>query len=99
MNVLDRIIGGKTAVASAGGDNRNLAFEIDEAFEDRRHFAELLPGARRIRLALDQRLALAVIAEPPRLHHRRQIDLNDGNRDIDLRTDLCEGRRANAKID
>ena len=76
--VLDRPASTRTvAVEAAHGDDRQLAVERHEPFEDQRHAAERRP--RRVDVAgrAQHGLALAVVAAPPRLQHRGQAERVD----------------------
>ena len=65
------------AVAAARGDDRDLALEIDEAFEDAGRVLQRAPGGDRIAAFRDLGLALAVIAKPAGLQHGRQAGQRD----------------------
>ena len=71
MLIFDRRIGRPGAVAAAGDDDRNLAGEIDKAFEDANLAAHALPGFLGLGFRRQRHLALAVIAQPHALQHRR----------------------------
>ena len=62
------------AVAAARRDHRHLALEIDETFEDAGRVVQGSPRRGRVAAFCDLGLALAVVAELPRLQHRRQAD-------------------------
>ena len=62
------------AVPSARGDDGDLARERHERFDDARLSADLAPRRREIGAVVDGCLAFAVVAEPPRLEHRRPAD-------------------------
>ena len=59
---------------SARGDDGDLARERHEGFDDARLSADLAPRGREIGAVVDDCLAFAVVAEPPRLEHRRPAD-------------------------
>ena len=64
------------AVGGAGGDDRDLALEGDEAFEDERHAAKCCISAiRAVGRRAEDFLALAVIAEAAGLQHALAAEL------------------------
>ena len=70
---------GERVVADCSGavadcDERDLAREIHEAFVDEWLAAQPLPGIARVPRAEHGRLALAVVAEPPRLQDSRRTE-------------------------
>lgn len=69
MNVFRRIVTGDRAVPEAGGNDRDFPLEGNEAFEDERHAAKRVEGARGVLATPEQALALAVIAHAARLQH------------------------------
>ena len=77
MLVLADVERGEGAVEAARRDHRHLALEIDEAFENGRRAAERAMQRREVGALADQRLALAVIAEAPRLEDRRAAERGD----------------------
>ncbi len=74
MMVLDQRVGGGGAVTCAHGDDRQLAIETHERFEQRRQFAHRTPGVLGEQRIADHRLALAVVAEPPGLQDGGRAD-------------------------
>ncbi len=68
--VFDRRVGRPGAVAPARDDDRNLAGEIDKAFEDADLAAHPPPRLIRLGLRRQRHLALAVIAHPHAFQHR-----------------------------
>ena len=106
MPVLGQRPGAELAVAAAYRDDGNLALEGHESFEDqadgRRLAAERRPGGVRVSAAaiarLDSELALAVVAETPRLQDARQSEIGDGAVEILARGDVGERRHGNAEL-
>src|SRR5262245_23342570 len=86
------------AAARARGDHRDLAFERDEGFEDCRLAADIAPGGLEIGAVADGRLALAVVAEAPRLQHRRPAEAIERGGDLLAFVDARERRDADAEI-
>ena len=74
MLVLGHLEAFDLAVGRARGDHRDLALELDEAFQDAGRVFQRAPGRVRVAAFGDLGLAFAVIAELPRLQHRRQAD-------------------------
>ncbi len=74
MDVFAGVEGDHRAVAAARGDHRDLAFEIDEAFEDGGRAGHRLPCGRGIGKGHDPGLAFAVVAEAAGLEDRRGAD-------------------------
>ena len=81
MLVLDHVEAFDRAVAPARRHHRNLALERHEGFEDLRLTAEIVEQRGRIAAVADHHLALAVIAEAPRLQHGRPPDLGERGRE------------------
>ena len=74
VDVFDRIIRRRRAAYAARGDHRNLALEWHKAFQDQRHTAHSRKGARHITCKIaEDTLALAIIAEPPRLQYAAAV--------------------------
>src|SRR5262249_27173433 len=72
VHVLDRIVEFQVSVLAADDEDRDLPLEGDEALEKRRLALKLMPRRDRFSIRADQDLALAVIAEAPRLEDARQ---------------------------
>src|SRR5579872_5880091 len=75
--VLAKIEGGEIAVEAARGDQRDFALEAHEAFQDGRLAAKAAEQRGEVGAFAHQRLALAVIAETPRLQDRRTAERAD----------------------
>ena len=75
MAVLDGVESGEGAILATRHDHADLLGEIDETFQDQRLRSTegRKPAARSLGLA-EQRLALAVVAQPRGLQDRRQAD-------------------------
>src|SRR5208283_1930154 len=78
MDVLGRHEAGRLPVGGAGADDRDFLAERDESFQDAGRPAHRVPGLGRLVPALDDDLALAVVAEVCRLQHRGDTDLGEG---------------------
>ena len=76
MDVFDGIVGRDAAIPRARRDHRDLALERDQRFEDERHAAHRRIGAGSVAAGRrpEHALALAVIAEPPRLQHAGAVE-------------------------
>ena len=74
MHVLDRIVEGERAVLTAHDDHRHLALEQRPGLRAAPARCRSPRARRRLVLAADRRLALAVIAEAARLEQRRRLD-------------------------
>ena len=97
MLVLDHVEAFDRAVAPARRHHRNLALERHEGFEDLRLSAEIVEHRDRIAAVADHQLALAVVAEAPRLQHGRLADRFQRGREAIGRIDRGEFRRADAE--
>ena len=84
VRVLDRLEVRDGAIDAAGGDDRDLAIEIDERLENRFLTSERLPGAGRVGRRRHRQLPLAVVAEARRLQNRGTADLRDRRAQIVL---------------
>ena len=73
--VFDRRVGRPGAVAAARDDDRDLAGEVDKAFEDADRAAHLPPRLVRAGLGVKRDLTLAVIAHAHALQHRRIAEI------------------------
>ena len=92
MDVLGRVEGDDGAVLPTGGDDRDLALEIDQPFQDQRHAAQRLEGAvGAVLRAAKQALALAVIAHPARLQDAAAAESGERGLQIGLAADRFEG--------
>ena len=78
--VLDHVEADDVTVGAARSDDRDLALERYERFEDRRPAPQARPGRVEIIAAADDRLALAVVAEAAGLQHRRAPELRPRRR-------------------
>ena len=78
-------------VAAARQHHRKLMLERHPRFKNRRHAADRIPCRIGIGGGSQPRLAFAVIAETPRLEHRRHADF--GNRRIKPRPIVDRGKR------
>src|SRR5262249_27910884 len=79
QNVIAMLIFGEVeafdgAVGGAGGDHRHFADERHKGFKDGRLCADVVPGGFRYGVLGYRRLALAVVAEAPRLEHGGTAD-------------------------
>ena len=92
MLVLGDVEAGDAAVMAARGDDRDLALEADEGLDDRRLAADRAPRRGGIVARAQRRLALAVIAEPPRLEDRRHPDGRERRGELAFRGDPRIGR-------
>ena len=92
--VFAEIEGGEVAVEAARRHHRDFALEADEAFEDRRRAAEGGEGRSEIVALAQQRLPLAVIAEAPRLQHRRPAEARQGARESAASSTAAKGAMA-----
>ena len=72
--VLDERIARDRAVAAADAQDRELAVERHQPFEDRGHLTDRAPCVLRQHGVVDHRLSLAVVAQPTRLQHGRRPD-------------------------
>ena len=77
MVVLHQRIGGERPVATARGHDRDLPVERHERFEQRGDLADRAPRVLGQRGVVDHGLALAVVAETARLHHRGRADVGE----------------------
>ncbi len=75
--VLAEIVGDDLAFEAPRGDHGYLALEGDEALEDHRRGAERPVDRGDIGAFANERLALAVVAEPSRLEDRRTAEFAD----------------------
>ncbi len=101
VDVFGRVEAEHGTIGSARCDDRDLAFEGDEAFEDERHRAKLRIGAVRIvgRRA-EHLLALAVIAQAPGLQYALAAEILQCLLEIGLAVDGVEtGCRNVATVD
>src|SRR5271157_3746619 len=96
--VLAKVVGDDLAFEAARGDHRDFALEGDEALEDHRRWAERAMNRGDVGALADQRLALAVIAEPPGLEDRRAAELGDRTHQRARILDLDEGRDFQSEI-
>src|SRR5664279_3995779 len=80
MTVFEDRKEGHVAVEAAGGDDRDLALEIDEGLEDTRHPSKRLPGLCRVRYLIRRNLLLSfpVVSERGRLQHGGGSDGGEG---------------------
>ena len=78
--VLADVESGKSAVAPARGDDRNLARERHDAFQDARRVAKTAEDRVHVATAADHGLALAVIAHASGLQDRRVAHRGYGGR-------------------
>src|SRR5574337_1643032 len=73
--VLAQIVSDDLAFEAAGGDDRHLAFEGDEALKDHWRAAERAMPSRDVRAFANERLALAVVAEAADFEDRGAAEL------------------------
>ena len=90
VHVLDHRPARHLTVEAAHRDDRQLACERDERFEDERRAAELGPTGVGVVGVPDDRLPLPVVAAATRLEHRRQPDLLDREPQLVTRADAGE---------
>ena len=76
VNVIDWHERGKGTIDAAGGDDGQLAFELDEGFENRFMATELVPGAERIVVRAEAHLSFPVVAEGRRLENSGSADFS-----------------------
>ncbi len=69
MNVLGRIVTGHGPVPETGGDDRNFAFEGDEAFKNQRHATKRCKRACEVFASPEEALSLAVITHATGFQH------------------------------
>ena len=97
MLVLGHVITFDRAVLPARGDDGDFALERHEGLENAGLAADFAPYRFGIAAVLDGGLALAVIAEAPRLQHRRPPDPLDRRLQRGGLADIGERRRADAE--
>ena len=97
VDVLADVPGDEIAVEAARRDHRDFRREGHETLEDRGLAAERAEGDGEIGALADQGLALAVIAEPPRLQDRGPPDLRHGAGERAGVVHLGEGRDLDAE--
>ena len=85
MLVLGHVETFDPAVMAARGHHGDLALERNERLDDRGLAADRAPGRGGIVALAQRRLALAVIAEPPGLEHRRSPHRGERLRKLDSR--------------
>src|SRR5262249_723106 len=85
------------AVGGAGGDHRYFADERHKGFKDGGLCADVLPGGFRHGVRGYRRLALAVVAEAPRLEHGGTADAVERGGQFERRADGRIGRRADGE--
>ena len=96
--VLAKVVSHDLAFKAACRDDGYLAFEGDEALENHRRGPKRAVNRSDVRAFADQRLALAVIAEPPGLEDCRAAEFRDGAHQRARILDLDEGRGLEAEI-
>ena len=97
MLVLDQIEALDPAVARACRDDRDFALEGHERFENCRLFADLPPSRGRVGLVAHLDLALAVVAEAPRLEDRRRAGRAERGSKLRWRADFGKSRGGDAE--
>src|SRR5215470_5877528 len=90
MLVLGHVEAFDMAVTRARRHHGDLALERHESLEDRWLRADLRPRGCMIDAVPDRDLALAVVAEPPRLQHGRTADLVERRGERGRRIDVDE---------
>lgn len=91
MHILGGIETDDRPVGGARGDDRDLALESDETFEDERHAAECGIGAiRAVGRRAENLLALAVITETAGLQHALAAEILKCRLKIGLAIDRAE---------
>ena len=75
--VLAQVVGRDLPFQAAGRDHRHLALESDEALENHRGRAQGTVNRGDVGAFADQRLALAVVTEPPGFENGRATELSD----------------------
>ncbi|ENN87345.1 hypothetical protein RHSP_26621 [Rhizobium freirei PRF 81] len=99
MDVFSRIIAGDRSVDAACRNNRNLALEGYEAFENKRYAAQgRIAAIGAVRGGAVDALALAVITEAPGLQYALAAEIGKGCFEIGLTVDSTEAGRRNAAI-
>src|SRR5207253_10763055 len=76
----------------ARGDDRDLALEVNERFDDSLLTLERFDRARRVFMRSDERLPLAVVAEPGGLQDGGAAQLFERRIQSFERSDVTEGR-------
>ena len=96
--VLAEIVSRDLAFQAARRDHRHFALEGDEAFEDHRRRTQRAVNRGDVGPFADQRLALAVVTEPPGLEDRRAAELGDRAHQRARVLDADKGRDLMAEI-
>ena len=98
VNVVDRHERRNRPVNPARGDDGQLAFEIDEGFENGFVAAQLVPGFERIVVRSESNLPFSVVPERGRLKDRRTADCPHAIGEIDVTANRCERRDRQPEI-
>ena len=98
MLVLAEVVSHDLAFQAARRDHRDFALEGDEAFKDHRRRAQRAVNRGDVRAFADQRLALAVVAEPPGLEDRGTAEFGDRAHQRARILDADKGRDLVAEI-
>ena len=98
MLVLAEVVNRDLAFEAARRDHRHLALESDEAFEDHRRRAQRAVNRSDVGPFADQRLALAVVTEPPGLENRRTAEFGDCAHERARVLDADKGRDLMAEV-
>ena len=95
MDVAAQRVNGDLTAQAARADDRHLALEGHPLLVQERHVTELGPGALGVRLATNDGLPLAVVAEAARLQHAGDTDDAERARELAARADRVPAGRRN----
>ena len=97
MHIVRRIPQDDPAIPSPAQQDRKLAVKGDKAFQNRRRAVHRGPSRIGFRRRHEPRLALSIIAQPPRFQDRGRADLGHGRVEPRAIVDRSEGRGATAE--